>query len=87
MGHYDHLQELATACPLVTMQSMAKLGMKAGTTECHRWGVFEGYGVRLEIPSNMELDIVGAMKLIVEQARAEGAKENQKMVRKVLGIS
>jgi hypothetical protein len=86
MAHYDHLQELDTACPPVTMRAMAAVGMKAMPTESPLWGVFMGYGVTLQIPSDIEVDVTGAMKLIVEQARAAGAEEQRKLVRKVLGL-
>ena len=86
MAHYDDVRELPTTCPPGTMRAMEILGMEAMPTECHRWGVFMGYGVTLEIPSDMEVDVTGAMKLIVEQARSAGAEEWRKMVRKVLGV-
>lgn len=88
MAHYDTLTdpELETACPPKTMRAMEALGMKALPTESHRWGVFAGYGLTLQIPSDMELDVPGAMRLIVEKARAEGAKEWKKAMRKMLEL-
>lgn len=89
MAHYDHLDDdepVQTMCVPVTMRAMQALGMKPMPTESHRWGVFMGYGVKLQIPSDTEVDVPGAMALIVEQARAEGAEEQRKLVRKVLGI-
>jgi hypothetical protein len=89
MAHYDNLDDepVQTMGVPATMRAMETLGMRAMPTESHRWGVFEGYGVRLQIPSDMEVDVVGAMKLIVEQARAAGAEEQRKLVRKVLGLT
>lgn len=87
-SHYDHDDDepVQTTCVPVTMKAMAALGMMPMPTESHRWGVFMGYGVTLQIPSDTAVDVPGAMALIVEQARAAGAEEQRKLVRKVLGI-
>lgn len=91
MSRYDHLRAQdegpfeSVAMPN-TMRSLFKLGMKAVLTDDRRRAVFEGYGLRLEIPSDADLGTVECLRLIVEKARVDGAKEQQALMRKVLGI-
>jgi hypothetical protein len=90
MAHYDEILEqrekLESVAMPMTMRAMEKLGMVPESTESHRWAVFSGYGLRLQIPSDVELDTGMCLRVIVEKARAEGAEEQRVLVRKVLGI-
>jgi hypothetical protein len=92
MAHYDRILEEEDQGPFesvampCTMTAMRQLGMVAELTESHRWAVFAGYGLRLQIPSDAELGTVECLRVIVENARAAGAEEVRVMMRKVLGV-
>lgn len=69
-----------------TMRCMEMLGFEAGETQDHRWAEFAGHGIHLHIPSDAVLGVMDVMRLAVEAARAAGAEERCKALRKLLGV-
>ena len=87
-AHYDHLDEgpFVSVAALGTMRVMRSLGMQADLTKDKAFAVFSGHGTQVTVPADPEMSLEECARLLVESARAAGAEEVRKLMRKALGV-